>query len=94
VLASTKNYLQLNKLSQNTLNNLLLEYSELKGEQADSTINSIIENYLGRNDLRPNDYFIQPNLEPLLIIWEKFHHSISYLITAQEKVRQSQIVNL
>jgi hypothetical protein len=60
MLASTKNYLQLNKISHNTLNRLLLEYSDLKGEEADQTVNSIIENYLGRNDIRPNDYFTQP----------------------------------
>ena len=52
-----------------------------------------MENYIGRNDLRPNEYFIQPGLEPLLTICEKFHHSISYLINAQEKVRQSQFIS-
>jgi hypothetical protein len=52
-----------------------------------------MENYIGRNDLRANDYFIQPGLEPLLAIWEKFHHSISYLINAQEKVSHSQVVS-
>lgn len=35
---------------------------------------------------------MQPGLEPLLAIWEKFHHSITYLISAQEKVKQSQFI--
>jgi hypothetical protein len=87
-LASTKNYLQLNKITQNTLNTLLLEYSQLKGEEADQTINSIIENYLGRNSLRPNDYFSQPGLEPLLGIWEKYHHTLNLFLNTQEKAKQ------
>lgn len=92
LLASTKNYLQLNKLSPKTLNTLLLDFSEIHGDKADQTINTIMENYLGRTEIRANDYFMQPGMEPLLHIWEKYHHSITYMIAAQDKIRQSQFL--
>ena len=57
MLSSSKNYLQLNKITSETLNPLLLGYMELKGSEADETVNSVLENYFGRNDIRANDYF-------------------------------------
>lgn len=84
VLSSSKNYLQLSKISQGTLNKLLLGFIEVNDPTlADPIINSILENYLGRNELRPNDFFVKPELEPLQMIWEKYHHSINYLINTQ-----------
>ena len=58
MLSSSKNYLQLSKITQETLNGLLLGFIENNERDiTDPIINSILENYFGRNDIRANDYF-------------------------------------
>jgi hypothetical protein len=76
-LESTKNYLQLGKLSEDSLNYLLAEYLRMQGETAEPVINHILENYFNRKSLRPADYFLPPALAPLRAIWEKYHHKLT-----------------
>lgn len=76
-LQSSKNYLQLGKLSKDHLNQLLLSYLALEGSKAAKTINTILENYINRKSYRPADYLQEEKLQPLKTIWEDFHHKIS-----------------
>lgn len=55
-LESSKNYLQLGKLSPESLNYLLLNYLNKEGLAAAKTINTILENYFNRKSIRPADY--------------------------------------
>lgn len=57
ILESSKNYLQLNKLSEATLSSLLLDFHALKVEKGDQIINHIMENYFNRKNIRPGVYF-------------------------------------
>ena len=60
------------------------------------SINYVLENYFGRNDIRSFEYFKDPVLEPLQIIWEKYHHSITYIDrcrNTEEKIKQSQLMS-
>jgi hypothetical protein len=77
VLESSKNYLQLGKLSDGTLNRLLLEFAAREGEGGEGVVNHILENYFNRKSYRPVDYFNDASLAPLRAIWEKFHHKVS-----------------
>jgi hypothetical protein len=73
----------------------LLEYSEATGNHGDKTINHVLENYFGANDISSSQYFLDIALEPLKIIWEKYHHPVNYIDQCKnthEKIRQSQIL--
>jgi hypothetical protein len=59
ILESSKNYLQLNKLSQITLANLLLDFHVLKVDKGDQIISHIMENYFNRKNIRPALFFNQ-----------------------------------
>lgn len=75
ILESTKNYLQLGKLNDESLNFLLMSY--LKKEQAKTTVvNTILENYFNRKGYSPIGYFQKPDLIPLKEVWEKHHHRL------------------
>lgn len=55
-LESSKNYLQLGKLSKEHLNYLLLRYLARGEPDAPKTINTILENYINRKSYRPAEY--------------------------------------
>lgn len=75
-LTNSKNYLQLGKLSPPHLNSLLLTYLSNNSPDAANTVNTVLENYLNRKALRPADYLADPQLLPLKILWEQFHHKL------------------
>lgn len=64
-LESSKNYLQLGKLSAGNLNYLLLNYLSKEPNKARKTVNTILENYFNRKSIRPADYLDQQELAPL-----------------------------
>ena len=68
LLENNKNYLQLNKISIDTLNTILIEYEDLFGEESHQTINNVLENFLNRNNLSASIYFT-PEIEVLKKIW-------------------------
>lgn len=75
VLETTKNYLQLGKLSDESLNYILLEY--IKRDYAKpAVVNTILENYFNRKSHSPLQYLQSPNLAPLKKVWEQHHHKL------------------
>lgn len=77
ILESSKNYLQLNKLSETTLASLLLDFHNLKVEKGDQIINHIMENYFNRKNIRPAIFFANEQYDELRKIWETYHHKIT-----------------
>ena len=57
VLESSKNYLQLGKISDESLNTLLMAFIDTHSEREHNVINHILENYFNRKSYRPSDYF-------------------------------------
>ena len=56
LLESTKNYLQLGKMTDFTINYILLRILEKQPELA-SSVNTVLENYFNRKGHSPNIYF-------------------------------------
>ena len=74
-LESTKNYLQLSKLSDFSLNYILLEFIG-KEKNSDLVVNVIMENYFNRKGYSPHEYLQKAELAPLNKIWESFHYRL------------------
>ena len=68
-LEDNRNFLQLSKISLDTLIPLLVEYHAFANDKANATINNIMENYFNRNNIRATDFFKEYEVEPLMIIW-------------------------
>lgn len=73
VFESSKNYLQLGKISDESLNTLLLAFLDTRGEPAHNVVNHILENYFNRKSYRPTDYFSRYPIAALESVWEKYH---------------------
>ena len=64
-LVWNKNFLQIGKLSQSNLHNLLLHFLARERSTAAKTINIILENYFNRKGLRAVEQLQEPELAPL-----------------------------
>lgn len=91
-LEDNRKFLQLNKISLETLVPILLEYHRKMGENGNTTINNILENYFNRNNIRPADFFEEYDFEFLQVIWEQFHHSLQITEKRVNKFKSSQSI--
>jgi hypothetical protein len=78
ILESTKNYLQLGKMSDESLNFILLDFLKRHPEHS-PVANTVLENYLNRKGHSPNNYLQPPHLAPLKALWDHHHYRFKAL---------------
>ena len=84
--------LQLGKLSNDNFNDIVMKFHQKASCEDDlKIINNVMENYFSRQDIKPVNYLLEHELEPLQQIWEKYHHIVMPTEPISAKTTSSSI---